>query len=255
MNVPFDVPRTACRSWYLVRGTSVHDTWSCTTPVPGTWHMTARHLTCSSHGFSHASPLSVRAQACENSSHERAFMTSRHGMEFVTTCQVSTPDRAAGQPDVRSGHSGGKERPMTNVRNSGPIAIPNQRCRAKNRRGEPCKAWCVRGAVVCIAHGGGAPQVRAAAQRRLTASQARAEMDRAMARYSADLRAWQARRVALTASLMDIPPERVTWSVILACRVLHGRPDERRPEITDERYRPPRGIVLRGEVIKEPEAE
>lgn len=43
-----------------------------------------------------------------------------------------------------------------------------QRCTATaNRTGERCERWAVRGATVCPTHGGRAPQVRAAAQRRL----------------------------------------------------------------------------------------
>lgn len=42
------------------------------------------------------------------------------------------------------------------------------------RTGRPCKAWPVRGATVCVAHGGAAPQVRAAARRRVTARKAAA---------------------------------------------------------------------------------
>jgi len=41
------------------------------------------------------------------------------------------------------------------------------RCTAHRTNGLPCRAWAVRGAVVCVAHGGAAPQVRRAARRRL----------------------------------------------------------------------------------------
>ncbi len=41
------------------------------------------------------------------------------------------------------------------------------RCNARKRNGEPCKAMAARGANVCRVHGGSAPQVNAAAQRRL----------------------------------------------------------------------------------------
>ena len=42
------------------------------------------------------------------------------------------------------------------------------RCSAhRSRDGQPCQAWAVRGGSVCVAHGGAAPQVRLAAQRRL----------------------------------------------------------------------------------------
>jgi len=41
------------------------------------------------------------------------------------------------------------------------------RCTAHRSDGEPCRAWAVRDAVICIAHGAGAPQVRRAARRKL----------------------------------------------------------------------------------------
>lgn len=37
----------------------------------------------------------------------------------------------------------------------------------KSGTGEPCKAFAISGGTVCVYHGGKAPQVRAAAQRRL----------------------------------------------------------------------------------------
>ena len=52
--------------------------------------------------------------------------------------------------------------------NGKPAPPPKARCTAhSSRTGEPCKAWPVRGATVCRKHGGGAPQVRAAAEKRL----------------------------------------------------------------------------------------
>lgn len=41
------------------------------------------------------------------------------------------------------------------------------RCIANNKNGGKCKRWAIRGASVCSAHGGSAPQVREAAVRRL----------------------------------------------------------------------------------------
>ncbi len=40
-------------------------------------------------------------------------------------------------------------------------------CTARRTDGKPCKASAIKGATVCRVHGGSAPQVRAAAQRRL----------------------------------------------------------------------------------------
>lgn len=48
-----------------------------------------------------------------------------------------------------------------------------KRCGRKTRSGEPCKAWAMAGADVCRMHGGSAPQVQAAAQRRLAEAEAR----------------------------------------------------------------------------------
>lgn len=47
------------------------------------------------------------------------------------------------------------------------------RCVAVSRRtGKPCGSWPVRGSTVCRVHGGGAPQVRAAAARRVAIAEA-----------------------------------------------------------------------------------
>lgn len=52
-------------------------------------------------------------------------------------------------------------------------------CSARSSRtGKPCKKRAVRGATVCASHGGRAPQVIAAAQRRLALGEAMAELDR-----------------------------------------------------------------------------
>ena len=45
--------------------------------------------------------------------------------------------------------------------------VMKRQCAAKNRRGEPCGRAPIKGATVCYVHGGRAPQVKAAAARRL----------------------------------------------------------------------------------------
>lgn len=45
--------------------------------------------------------------------------------------------------------------------------LPAVRCTARKQNGEPCRAMAARGATVCRVHGGSAPQVKAAAKRRL----------------------------------------------------------------------------------------
>lgn len=48
------------------------------------------------------------------------------------------------------------------------------RCQAHTSSGAPCKKWAIQGGFVCNTHGGSAPQVRAAANRRLMALAPRA---------------------------------------------------------------------------------
>lgn len=48
------------------------------------------------------------------------------------------------------------------------------KCTAKNGAGEPCGKWAVKGATVCASHGGRAPQVKAAAARRVEEQAAQA---------------------------------------------------------------------------------
>jgi hypothetical protein len=62
-------------------------------------------------------------------------------------------------------------------------AVP---CRAHRSNGLPCAAWAVRGATVCVAHGGAAPQVRRAARRRLAV----ADWERSASRALRSLGAW-----------------------------------------------------------------
>lgn len=59
---------------------------------------------------------------------------------------------------------------------------PARHCTARSSRtGEPCKAYAVHGARVCIAHGGAARQVQRAAARRLLEARMRATVARMMA--------------------------------------------------------------------------
>jgi hypothetical protein len=41
------------------------------------------------------------------------------------------------------------------------------KCRARNRRGQACGRWALRGAAVCVSHGAAAPQVRRRAAERM----------------------------------------------------------------------------------------
>lgn len=54
-----------------------------------------------------------------------------------------------------------------------------RRCTATSTRsGKPCQAPPIKGGTVCVTHGGRAPQVKAAAARRLEEQKVRAELDR-----------------------------------------------------------------------------
>jgi hypothetical protein len=69
---------------------------------------------------------------------------------------------------------------MTDPRNGGPVnsrsdlvpagSVASVRCTARTSSGRPCKRWAILGGTVCPTHGGSAPQVRAAAQRRIVAA-------------------------------------------------------------------------------------
>ena len=45
--------------------------------------------------------------------------------------------------------------------------MPERRCTAKNRKGEPCGRPPIKGGFVCMTHGGNLPQVRAKANQRI----------------------------------------------------------------------------------------
>lgn len=45
--------------------------------------------------------------------------------------------------------------------------MERQKCTATNRQKQRCKRWPIQGGTVCRMHGGAAPQVKAAAERRL----------------------------------------------------------------------------------------
>lgn len=56
-------------------------------------------------------------------------------------------------------------------------SLSGRLCKGKSKKGaRPCAAFPVRGALVCVAHGGAAPQVKAAAARRVAEREAMAEL-------------------------------------------------------------------------------
>lgn len=94
---------------------------------------------------------------------------------------------------------------------------------------------------VCRAHGGLAPQATHAAYVRQTEADARRAFERDYSRWVREWRAWQARRIAITAVRLDMPVQDVQPFHIGACRGLYGEPEgpETEPKIrTDRRFGP-----------------
>lgn len=58
--------------------------------------------------------------------------------------------------------------------------MSDRKCSARNRAGDPCGLAPIRGGTVCKFHGGGSPQARAAAARRVAEAEAAKEMERAV---------------------------------------------------------------------------
>lgn len=81
--------------------------------------------------------------------------------------QRGTEACPSGRPAV-PGHDGPPELPRPRH------LVPGQRCTKQRRDGKPCRRWCQRGAFVCRTHGGAAPQVIAAARRRVAELEAEA---------------------------------------------------------------------------------
>lgn len=93
------------------------------------------------------------------------------------------------------------------------------RCTARTKRG-PCKAWPVRGAAVCVTHGGAAPQVRAAAGRRLAVAEWAKSFGEPVTDADptetvlSEIR-WSAGHVAwLRARVQETEPEALVWGTV-----------------------------------------
>ena len=98
--------------------------------------------------------------------------------------------------------------------------VPGQRCTKNRRDGLPCQRWCQRGAFVCGAHGGRAPQVQAAARRRVAQLEA------------------ESRELEMYDPRYDRPFHHAALQVGAAHRELFAGPDFRRRERTAQRRRP-----------------
>jgi hypothetical protein len=61
-----------------------------------------------------------------------------------------------------------------------------RKCSGHKKTGEPCDAWAIRGGTVCVSHGGGAPQVSAAAEIHSATMAAHDAAQRMLARAGVD---------------------------------------------------------------------
>lgn len=110
------------------------------------------------------------------------------------------------------------------------------RCRAhSSRTGLPCGAWAVRGARVCVAHGGALRKTRREAAVRLAGIVLDRAFGVAWVKWQRRLVDFQVDRVLTAAQLLDIPVTDVTPVDIVWCHVRHGVPplDDQAPRITD----------------------
>lgn len=117
-----------------------------------------------------------------------------------------------------------------------------RKCSAHRRNGEPCKAWAMTAQGVCRTHGGSAPRARYAAYVRQTEADIRRQFDAEYGRWLREWRAWQARRMAVTSVLLDIPVKDVEPFAIGICRGLYGQPEgpETEPKMRRDRRFGPR---------------
>lgn len=132
-----------------------------------------------------------------------------------------------------------------------------RRCSARRTDGKPCGAYAMRGADVCHAHGGAAPQVRQAAQNRVTEADVTLAAVAAYARYVREYRKWQINRIAVASVLLGVPvsdligPKGVNEALIGWCRIQHGRPAGREsaPKMRfDRRFRAVRALQAGADV-------
>jgi hypothetical protein len=116
-----------------------------------------------------------------------------------------------------------------------------RRCTAHRGDGQPCRAWAIVGGFVCRAHGGSAPQVRLEARIRALEASILPGFNLAYDRWQRERAEWWARRIAVTAEQLGMPPGEVQPTDIAFCRAWYGRPEglDAEPKMRwDRRYGP-----------------
>lgn len=136
--------------------------------------------------------------------------------------------------------------------------VRSVRCKAKSHRsGEQCKKLAIRGGEVCQTHGGGAPQVKAAAAERVTLAEALARSDRrpawqilADALHTVDVLAQRMHEQVI--GTPDATPEQVMELVAAVERasrhaktVLDAGIDERRQGLAEKQAKEMQGVFMR----------
>lgn len=132
-----------------------------------------------------------------------------------------------------------------------------RRCHARRSDGQSCRAWAIVGGFVCRVHGGSAPQVRREARIRALEASILPGFEVDYARWQRERAEWWARRIAVTAELLGMPPGKVQSADIASCRAWYGRPEglDAEPKMRrDRRYGPgcPAGTDCRATAFATP---
>jgi hypothetical protein len=90
--------------------------------------------------------------------------------------------------------------------------------------GSQCRCYAIVGGDVCRVHGGAAPQVRVAAERRILQARTNVICAREIARHQLDLILWQQARREVAAQLLGMPMDEVTPRDLLWSNLRFGRP-------------------------------
>jgi hypothetical protein len=92
---------------------------------------------------------------------------------FLEAIRLTTPPEAVPRTKARPHHAPARAREATAAENAERKAgglhkfrAGREQCTATRRDGQPCEAPAIPGGLVCKRHGGGAPQVKIAAQHR-----------------------------------------------------------------------------------------
>jgi hypothetical protein len=111
-----------------------------------------------------------------------------------------------------------------------------ERCGARSSRtGLPCGAWSVRGARVCVTHGGSLSRTKETARLVLVKEVFDRAFDQAYAEWQRRVVAFNVQRVLTTARLLGMPVEDVGREHVIWCHAVHGEPplDDQAPKIAD----------------------